>query len=233
MEKINFKKDRIPFTQVANAVLNDPKLSAKAKGLYAYLYSKPDGWDFAIDRITKDFSDGRLSINTGLQELEANGYLIREKQTTGRVIYLLKSQMSKIDIRELEPDVENRKLRKPQIAKTDTVSNKDKKEIKSLSNKELKIPFNSFYSMYPVKKSKKKAEEKWNRLSLEKQNLAMADLPERMRKDSQWLAGYIPHPTTYINGELWEDEIQVDRTKQTASIVGAKGKYDGVKVNRT
>ena len=35
-------KQNVPFTMVANEVLKDPKLSFKAKGLYAYLFSKPD-----------------------------------------------------------------------------------------------------------------------------------------------------------------------------------------------
>lgn len=133
---MDFKKEKIPFTQVANEVLNDSNLTFKAKGLYAYLYSKPDGWDFAIDRISTQTKESRLAINSGLRELEKEGYLIRQRQNTGRVLYLLKSQMSKIDIRELEPNVENRKVRKPQSAKTDTVSNKDLIVIKSLSNKE-------------------------------------------------------------------------------------------------
>jgi len=136
MGKINFKKDRIPFTQVANEVLNDPELTSKAKGLYAYLYSKPEGWDFAIDRITKEFKDSRFSINSGLQELEREGYLIRERQKTGRVIYLLKSQMTKINIREVEPHDDNCKVQKLQSAKTVMVSNTDKEVIKSLNNKD-------------------------------------------------------------------------------------------------
>lgn len=133
---MDFKKEKIPFTQVANEVLNDSNLTFKAKGLYAYLYSKPDGWDFAIDRIATQTKESRLSINNGLQELEKQGYLLRQKQNTGRVLYVLKSQMSKIDIRGTEPDVENRKVRKPQSAKTDTISNKDLIVIKSISNKE-------------------------------------------------------------------------------------------------
>lgn len=137
MEKINFKKEQIPFTQVANQVLNDPNLTFKAKGLYAYLYSKPDGWDFAVDRIAKDSKESRLAVNTGLQELEANGYLIRERQANGRVAYLLQSQMSKIDMREIEPHVENRQVRKPSLTKIDTVSNKEIKVIKKESNKEV------------------------------------------------------------------------------------------------
>lgn len=141
MEKIDFKKDQIPFTQVANEVLNDPKLSAKAKGLYAYLYSKPDGWDFAIDRISNDFNDGRKSINNGLHELETNGYLYRERQKTGRVVYLLKSQMSQMDMGVQKPNAPFGQVPKRPSAETGTVSNKEGEKIKSSSNKELSPSF--------------------------------------------------------------------------------------------
>jgi DNA-binding MarR family transcriptional regulator len=136
MEKINFKKDKIPFTQIANEVLNDKTLSFKAKGLYAYLYSKPDGWDFAIDRIALDTSEGRASVNSGLKELEKNGFLLRERQKTGRVVYLLKSQMTKISIGLEKPYDDNAKVAKCQSGKTVTVSNKEYKVIKSNSNKD-------------------------------------------------------------------------------------------------
>jgi len=210
MERIDFKKENIPFTQVSNSVLNDKNLSAKAKGLYAYLYSKPDGWDFAIDRIKKDFSDGRLSINNGLQELEQNGYLYRQRKETGRVVYLLKNQMSKIDIGEQEPNVENRKVRKPQSAKTDTISNKEIKVIKSNSNKD--ILFDQFWSIYPVKKVKKTAEQKWSKLNDDAKKAILQDIPKRIQNDDSWIRGFIPHPTTYLNQERWNDEITTRNT---------------------
>lgn len=130
MEKIDFRKDNIPFTQVANEVLNNPRLSAKAKGLYAYLYSKPDGWNFAIDRIANDFTDGRASINNGLQELEANKYLTRERLTTGRVNYQLKITTHFFP----NPNVDFTKVVKSQSGKIDTISNKEGEVIKSISN---------------------------------------------------------------------------------------------------
>jgi hypothetical protein len=210
MERIDFKKENIPFTQVSNSVLNDKNLSAKAKGLYAYLYSKPDGWDFAIDRIKKDFSDGRLSINNGLQELEQNGYLYRQRKETGRVVYLLKNQMSKIDIGEQEPNVENRKVRKPQSAKTDTISNKEIIVIKNYSNKD--ILFDQFWSIYPVKKVKKTAEQKWSKLNDKDKKAILEDIPKRIESDDSWIRGFIPHPTTYLNQERWNDEITTRST---------------------
>ena len=141
MNKIEFIKDKIPFTQVANSVLTDKRLSAKAKGLYAYLYSKPDGWNFAIDRISLEMADGRRSINEGLHELEQLGFLTRKRQPDGRVVYLVHFPPIEPYVQNehmgSEPNVQNSKVLKQQSAKMSTVSNKDIIIIKNISNKEL------------------------------------------------------------------------------------------------
>lgn len=67
------------FGIIPNSLLNDPKISWKAKWLYWYLQSKPDEWDFAVSRITHDAKDGRDGTNNGLKELEIAGYLQRSK----------------------------------------------------------------------------------------------------------------------------------------------------------
>ena len=68
------------------------------------------------------------------------------------------------------------------------------------------VHFEEFWNLYPVKKGKKTAEQKWCRLDRETQNLILADIPER-KNDDGWKRGYIPHPTTYLNQERWNDEI--------------------------
>lgn len=67
------------FGIIPNALLNDPNISWKAKGLFGYLQSKPDDWDFAVNRIAQDAKDGRDGTSNGLVELEKHGYLHREK----------------------------------------------------------------------------------------------------------------------------------------------------------
>lgn len=62
-----------------NQLLNDNRLSWKAKGMWTYLQSKPDGWNFSKDRIKNDSADGRDGTMTGLQELEEYGYLKRKR----------------------------------------------------------------------------------------------------------------------------------------------------------
>lgn len=205
MSKINFVKDKIPFTQVANEVLNDPDLSAKAKGLYAYLYSKPDGWDFALDRISNDFSDGRRSIYTGILELEKKGYLKREKimgnaENKGRTKYHL---LSKIDSKPVV-DFSNDEFQ--QRCKIDSISNKDIKKIKNIKNKDNML-FDIFWNLYPVKKQKKLAETKWKKLDQSTQQNILSDVQNRLQNDDQWQRGYIPYPATYFNQERWNDDV--------------------------
>lgn len=135
----NFKKEKIPFTQVANEVLNDKKLSLKAKGLYAYLFSKPDGWDFSSIRIKEDHIDGRKSVLSGLKELEKFGVLDRKKHADGRLEYVLKhsTQNPLKATRVSEPESPNGTQPKRHSAETDTVSNKDNTSNKDKkSNKE-------------------------------------------------------------------------------------------------
>lgn len=138
---------KVNFTQIANEVLNDDELSAKAKGLFSYMYSKPDDWDFHVDRIAEDMDDGRRAVMTGLQELEDAGYLIRKKQKSGRILYYLRwdknhdpkdeksdekdreqAKVTKPQSGEDKPKSRNSKVRKPQSAKTANIKKKENKK---------------------------------------------------------------------------------------------------------
>jgi hypothetical protein len=67
------------FGIAPNHLLSDKSLSLKAKGLYTYMQSKPDGWSFNANRISFETKDGIDSILAGLKELEDKGYLVRQK----------------------------------------------------------------------------------------------------------------------------------------------------------
>lgn len=65
------------FTAVTNTIVNDQLLSWKAKGIFLYLASKPDSWQFYMSDIEKRATDGNTSLKRGLKELESAGYLQR------------------------------------------------------------------------------------------------------------------------------------------------------------
>lgn len=78
--------------------------------------------------------------------------------------------------------------------------------------------FDQWWKVYPNKVKKKQARKAWykNDLNLIVDKL-VADVENRKSNDRQWAEGYVPHPTTYINGERWEDDIQKS-TPQQASM---------------
>jgi len=69
-----------------NELLNNDKLSLKAKGMFTFLQSKPDNWKFSVKRIGIQNLDGKSSIGVALKELEKYGVLCRRstKDSNGK-----------------------------------------------------------------------------------------------------------------------------------------------------
>lgn len=67
------------FTVLSNDLIEDSRLSFKARGLLAYLLSRPDGWQTDAGRLASQGPDGRSAILAGLKELEKAGYLKRTR----------------------------------------------------------------------------------------------------------------------------------------------------------
>ncbi len=74
--------------------------------------------------------------------------------------------------------------------------------------------FDLFWNNYPRKTDKKRARISFNRLGKAKQKLATVDCKTRFA-DTE--AKYIPHATTYLNGERWEDGMNSTPNKKSWS----------------
>lgn len=84
MDNFNLKKCNVPFGIVPNELLNNNAISMKAKGLFAFMQSKPEGWNFSVEKIVFQCKESKLSISDALRELENFGFLVRKKQQTGK-----------------------------------------------------------------------------------------------------------------------------------------------------
>ena len=73
------KKRENPFVQIDKNMISDEKISWKAKGILAYLLSKPDGWVTYATDIEKRSTDGRDAVHSGIKELIAAGYMERKQ----------------------------------------------------------------------------------------------------------------------------------------------------------
>lgn len=109
------------FTMVANKPLSSKELSLSAKGLYAYLRSKPEGWQFSADRIALECKECSDTIWSILKELELFGLLIRKRRQDGRIDYIIEHKpTSKI------PRLGNHQTGKsPSVSNTELNSNTD------------------------------------------------------------------------------------------------------------
>ena len=67
------------YTVMSNHHLRNTDLSLKAKGLLSLMLSLPEDWDYTMKGLARICKDGIDSISGGIRELEAHGYLIRER----------------------------------------------------------------------------------------------------------------------------------------------------------
>lgn len=117
------------YGTVPNSLLNNKEVTFKAKGIFAYIQSKPDDWDFSAERIAGQTKEGLGAVKSGLRELEKSGHLIRRRVNNNKgffeVEYILIAEPSS------EPMVKNPPVDKPTVGNHTNNSNKvnSKKEI--------------------------------------------------------------------------------------------------------
>jgi hypothetical protein len=52
-------------------------LSWRAKGILAYLLSKPDNWQVQVWDLIRQSTEGEYAVRQGIKELETHGYMER------------------------------------------------------------------------------------------------------------------------------------------------------------
>ena len=69
----------LPYAQVSRATLQDARLSLEARGLLGYLLSLSDHWEARADHLCRTCGVGRDKLQRILRELQAAGYVRRER----------------------------------------------------------------------------------------------------------------------------------------------------------
>ena len=76
-EVIRVRKRTNNFVMLDKTFLEDDRLSFKAKGILAYLLSKPDNWKVIVGNLVKYSKDGKSAVYAGLKELKECGYYVK------------------------------------------------------------------------------------------------------------------------------------------------------------
>ncbi|MGW0628491.1 hypothetical protein [Streptomyces sp. NPDC002758] len=82
------------FTQIANGLFRDTRMSFKAKGIFGLVSTHRDGWQMSVADLARRGCDGEAAVKSGLKELEKHGFLLRERErhpdgTLGAVTYCI------------------------------------------------------------------------------------------------------------------------------------------------
>lgn len=107
------------FTVVPTAALEDARLSFRARGVLAFLISKPDAWKVRAESIASAGKEGKEAIKTALRELKDLGYyrVVTERMADGTLsriteVYDTAQEWAAEEYHELEARRMARKLKK-------------------------------------------------------------------------------------------------------------------------
>ena len=135
MKKTINKKEN--FTSIHNKLINDSRISLKAKGIMLYMLSKPENWKYNPKEIAKNSKDGLDSVYSGIKELIGAGYISRARHSDGTVDYFVFEDVEENDIVDFSKK-ENPNRENPNRENPDVYKRKNTTKERNIVNTELK-----------------------------------------------------------------------------------------------
>ena len=225
------------FTVLYNSMITDKRLSLKAKGLFAVMMSRPEGWEFSVSGLAAFAGVGKDSIRTTLAELEEVGYLLRSQahDSGGKFagnIYVLqdiapplsgntdngKNRQRETTLPEnptqRKKDSKERKTKEPPIPPEGAVCESKKRADKSIPKwkPERFEAFWTFYRTHARGEDRIGAVKAWDKLKPDDTLIdTMARALRNQIQSDDWRRGIgIPHAETWLNNARWTDQKRPD-----------------------
>ena len=192
------RKPKNPYGSSPRKLLEDKNISLKAKGIYAFMECKINGWNFTASSMASQLKESRKTILVAMQELKANGWLTYHKNRDGSGVYEL------IGNYVTSPQPENdtmlfqshspksTRCKKDTVSKTDCINKKDysnKNNLSNKNNKHIQRRLNEIENFKPNATSLERLKmvdgcESLNDKELE---LLVSDFKDRMKeRKSEW-----------------------------------------------
>ncbi len=234
------------YTRIANEIMDELskiRIPGRARQVLDFILRKTYGWHkktatISLSQFTEGTGMSKISVCKGLNKLldmnlitkkgNAKSYFTK-KGNDYDITYGLQKEYNRWNCVTLP-----KKVMTPTLPKKETLRYQKRKStlpkkvtppLKDKSNKDKERytkDFLAFYQKYPIKKSKSKAFESWNKL---KKSNNLPDLPviltaidqQTKEKEIKISAGkFCPewkHPSTWLNQKCWEDEVDLRKTE--------------------
>jgi len=164
----------------------------------------PEGEGMTLLRFAKELQKGESDISF-IQDVidEAKNYS-QSKQLAGRLGGLAKASSAKADPSSAKAKVSTPLAR----SSSSSISTTEHKEPKTVVSDNL---FDTFWELYPKKVSKKPSKKWWDKNV--KTELLANKIIDGIKKHTPSLLArerqYIPDPSTWLNKEKWNDEVEL------------------------
>jgi hypothetical protein len=206
-----------------NAVAQS-KISLEAKGLIAYMSSKPDDWIFHKSEIMKECKVGRDKLNKIYKELELSGNLVvtqlhdkEGKFSRTETLFFVDPENNPafIPLTEKQPPCTDLPLTDSPYTDKQHLQSKDiiQKKDNTNNNAVITAAFDYFWGKYPVKRRKNKSYcfGKFKSLCKGMGNEQIEELTNKITKDVENRISevddikYLPTTEPYLRQERWRD----------------------------
>ena len=194
--KLNIKDN---YGVAPNSLLNDEKVSLKAKGLFVYIQSKPEGWNFSADKITLSQKDGINGVISAIRELEEHGYLTREKHHNEAGFWAQSYRLM------IPPSNDYPQTVKPQTDKplVENHINNSKKDI--VKKNIVDDRFEKFWELYNKEVAKDKCYSEWKYINTIDKDKILKALPPYIQSTPE--IQYRKNPFKYLKEKAWLDVV--------------------------
>lgn len=206
------------FSIVKRTGFNDERLSWKAKGILAYLLTRPDDWQTYLKQLEKASKDGRESTAKGVKELQDLGYMKKRarKNDEGKFEGWDWFVYGEPDNVETEIRV-SRNSEKPKDGEAviDTKKEVTKKEV-TKNNSYGDEYENQIWIPYGRVGNKMQGYRACKKLSKADTAALVASIPKYLKhlRETNSMA-YQRHLATYVNNRCWETDWEAEtRRKQ-------------------
>jgi len=222
------------YAKISNKLLQNNKLSLKARGIMAYILSLPDTWEICLEHLYGNASehDGRTAITGALKELREFGYMHLEKITdagSGRMAgsrwlaYDDPSENPNFTEKQVSRLSDNPLAENPSDGKQATIKEtEERKETEKqiptaaggslieIPPVEFRVTPEQIYEIYPKKTARPTAIKAITRAMKSKAGGELLSITERyalaVKTWPQDQRRFIPNPATWFNQERFNDD---------------------------
>lgn len=219
--------EKKPFTQILNHVIHNIK-DGDSFMVWCYLESKSEDWKVVKQNIKNIYGFGDKKIKKIFSYLHRANLIkyVQSRCANGDFAQVDIHVLSGFEFDKTQPYIEcahagskmvppingttaNDELLNKEVTKERKEQDINNSSATDVAQKRNDDTFDEFWKIYPIKKNKVRAKKIWDREKLSLVvTLICCDVLKRTKAEAQWQdKQFIPHPSTYLHNQLWNDDI--------------------------